>query len=98
MSRISCLNRLFVGRLGLLPLPLGEGWREGLTSIDSSRPPHPDSLPTRTRVYPSSALFKVAEVGFIRLRLGRGSAPRLAHRRVPQQTPSRVRRSAQEEP
>jgi Uncharacterized protein conserved in bacteria len=40
----------------------------GLGSQCSPRPPSP----SRTRVYPSSARFKVAEVGNIRLRLGRG--------------------------
>jgi hypothetical protein len=29
---------------GLLPLPKGEGWGEGLQTIDGSEPPHPRPL------------------------------------------------------
>src|SRR5262249_26973751 len=51
---------------GLLPLPEGEGWGEGLQTIDRCDPPHPHALPPksyisdfginkcRTRVTPSS--------------------------------------------
>jgi hypothetical protein len=35
---------------------LGEGWGEGLKPIVITCPPHPNPLPDRTRVYPSSAL------------------------------------------
>src|SRR5215469_10563723 len=51
-------------------------------------PPHPNPLPTRTRIYPSSVVLdwpksdisdfgrlRLAEVGYIRLRPGRGSSP-----------------------
>src|SRR6266850_1945436 len=34
---------------GLLPLPKGEGWGEGLQTIDRSEPPHPNPLPCGER-------------------------------------------------
>src|SRR5262245_11795058 len=34
---------------GLLPLPKGEGWGEGLQTIDKSDPPHPNPLPDGER-------------------------------------------------
>src|SRR6266850_5072996 len=34
---------------GLLPLPKGEGWGEGLQTIDRSEPPHPTPLPCGER-------------------------------------------------
>src|SRR5262245_11358577 len=37
------------GKLGLLPLPLGEGWGEGLRSHDKPDPPHPNPLPRGER-------------------------------------------------
>src|SRR5262249_61363051 len=42
--------RPFYGRrpcrwLGLLPLPLGEGWGEGFRPLARSEPPHPNPLP-----------------------------------------------------
>src|SRR4029079_18269345 len=33
----------------LLPLPLGEGWGEGLSPLDKSGPPHPNPLPDGER-------------------------------------------------
>jgi hypothetical protein len=34
---------------GRLPLPQGEGWGEGLQTIDRSEPPHPNPLPDGER-------------------------------------------------
>jgi hypothetical protein len=34
---------------GALPLPKGEGWGEGLQTIDKSDPPHPTPLPDGER-------------------------------------------------
>jgi hypothetical protein len=34
---------------GRLPLPKGEGWGEGLQTIDESEPPHPLPLPAGER-------------------------------------------------
>src|SRR5437868_6958073 len=34
---------------GQLPLPKGEGWGEGLQTIDRSQPPHPNPLPAGER-------------------------------------------------
>src|SRR5262250_2711684 len=34
---------------GLLPLPKGEGWGEGLQPIERSEPPHPNPLPCGER-------------------------------------------------
>ena len=34
---------------GLLPLPKGEGWGEGLQTIDGLEPPHPNPLPCGER-------------------------------------------------
>jgi len=36
-------------RHGLLPLPKGEGWGEGLQTLDRSDPPHPNPLPVGER-------------------------------------------------
>jgi len=35
--------------LGRLPLPKGEGWGEGLQTIDRPEPPHPNPLPCGER-------------------------------------------------
>jgi hypothetical protein len=35
--------------LGRLPLPKGEGWGEGLQTIEKSEPPHPNPLPCGER-------------------------------------------------
>src|SRR6266540_6969781 len=37
------------GELGLLPLPLGEGWGEGLRSLDRLRTPSPQPSPQKGR-------------------------------------------------
>ena len=34
---------------GLLPLPKGEGWGEGLQTIERPDPPHPNPLPCGER-------------------------------------------------
>jgi hypothetical protein len=34
---------------GLLPLPKGEGWGEGLQTIENHDPPHPNPLPCGER-------------------------------------------------
>src|SRR6516162_701654 len=34
---------------GMLPLPWGEGWGEGLRPIESQEPPHPNPLPCGER-------------------------------------------------
>src|SRR6516162_762990 len=39
-----------------LPLPWGEGWGEGLKSVDRSEPPHPDPLPSGEREHTESAI------------------------------------------
>src|SRR5262245_25804018 len=41
---------------GLLPLPKGEGWGEGLQTIDRSAPPHPNPLPAGEREYRRAAI------------------------------------------
>src|SRR3954453_12857935 len=41
---------------GLLPLPKGEGWGEGLQTIDRSEPPHPNPLPSPRRRFPTSSM------------------------------------------
>src|SRR5271166_829415 len=51
---------------------LGRGVVRLATPSATSHDPHPQPLPTRTRVYPSSSINRV-EVGLIRLRLGRGA-------------------------
>src|SRR5262249_29394822 len=45
------LDEMGVGRgeFGLPPLPQGEGWGEGLCSLDRSEPPHPSPLPCGER-------------------------------------------------
>src|SRR5262245_11295919 len=43
------------GEYGLLPLPKGEGWGEGLQTIEGSDPPHPHPLRSRSRMFPTSA-------------------------------------------
>jgi hypothetical protein len=45
----SGLNRRVVGRLGVLPLPWGEGWGEGVMPLDMLEPPHPHPLPCGER-------------------------------------------------
>src|SRR5262249_25421030 len=48
-------NAVQCRRHGLLPLPKGEGWGEGLQRIEGSDPPHPNPLPSRSRMFPTSA-------------------------------------------
>src|SRR5262245_49394513 len=43
------------GECGLLPLPEGEGWGEGLQTSDSLVPPHPHPLPVGEREYRRAA-------------------------------------------
>src|SRR5215470_4196028 len=66
MLRVNALKARLSRECGLLPLPKGEGWGEGLQTINRSEPPHPIPLhpksdisdfgiqECRTRVNPSS--------------------------------------------
>src|SRR5688572_13974719 len=56
----------------MAPRTVGErGGVRGFKSLDRFEPPHPNPLPIRTRVYPSSAHIYAVEVGNIRLPLER---------------------------
>src|SRR5215813_6320579 len=49
MLRVNAFKARPSRECGRLPLPKGEGWGEGLQTIDRSEPPHPNPLPDGER-------------------------------------------------
>src|SRR5206468_2592689 len=49
MLRVNAFKARPSRECGLLPLPKGEGWGEGLQTIDRFEPPHPNPLPCGER-------------------------------------------------
>jgi hypothetical protein len=56
--RIMDLASSASSELGLLPLPKGEGWGEGLRSIEGLEPPHPNPLPAGEREHTMYAALR----------------------------------------